>query len=119
MRSIYLVAFLSLFSVGEAALAVDYVQCEAMEKAYGRTASRANDARVAAHTAYEDSVAEASCGKEPPMYESGWVHWVECKRKVVDIQVLREASAAGEKAEQAYSSKLEKIKTDYQEAGCN
>tara|TARA_B100000674_G_scaffold475209_1_gene468034 strand:- start:2486 stop:2848 length:363 start_codon:yes stop_codon:yes gene_type:complete len=119
MRPIHFFAFFSLFSFGGAALAVDYVQCEAMEKAYSRASASAERAKSNARIAYERSIAEIECGKEPQIGKPAWTDYQKCKLSAVySSQAMKSAQAAGNKAMQEYQPRLEKIQKDFQDAGC-
>ena len=88
------------------AQAMDYVKCEAMNKAAGRIRVTAEEVRDTERDAYRAQKLDDLCGDNSKCKRDNWRHgW-------------NEGLEAGEKAAAVQLARLEQIQKDYQAEGC-
>ena len=103
MKRLLLLPFLCLMP---AAQAVDYVKCEAMNKAAGRVRVTAERERVKSRDEYRAQKLQALCGDDPKCKRDNWNHGWD------------EGLAACKAAEAAQLARLDQIRKDYEGEGC-
>ena len=108
MKRLLLLPFLCLMP---AAQAVDYVKCEAMQKAATRLTATKEAETMSMWRAYLDSASEA-CPVGMDMDD-----WSQCRDSFSEKNRAQNDALRAEVAAQ-YDERLAKIKADYQAKGC-
>ena len=103
-----------------AAQAMDYVKCEAMQKAMTRVRSNGELAKENAGYAWDDEISEKFCGPRPPGYGTKETR----AHLICSMNAQKQKRATGDKiramnAAYAEATKdLTKIQADYEAEGC-
>jgi len=116
-----LLLLLPLLLLTPAAQAVDYLQCEAMQRAYGRAAYETKKLRSSLYDAALEQVMREKCG--PPIdyfhpVEEERLAYFECAELTSESRQRIEGIAWANPALIEALSKEEKIKADYNAEGC-
>ena len=98
------------------AMAVDYVKCDSIQKAYGRIKLQQREAKDNAYAATLNRLCPyPEANINPSLYGAAVVAHYECKNISANFN---EARAAMWAAESTYKAKLDKITADYSAADC-
>ena len=111
MKFLPLTAALTLFA--SPAAAVDYVKCEAIQKAAARIRISRDSAADTAGDAYESAAKEKACGPY-----TGSSSYLKCEIEFLKISRWDEIKAVREKATREFDERLAKVQADYQAEGC-
>jgi len=121
MKRLLLLPFLCLMP---SAQAMDYVKCEAMQKAASRVEAAQKKAVQPYIRVLGDPIIEEECGKspdflkDPDSYDERKRVYFECRKPGgrAFTRVLAAIEAEPEMVE--FTARLEKIKADYKKEGC-
>ena len=99
-----------------AAQAVDYVKCEAMNKAFVRASYAKKQLWGSSYRSAKKQVEEEKCGPEPESFSK---EWFDCSTSTTREENQRVQDIAGSNpAYVAAKERIEKIKADYVAEGC-
>jgi len=118
-----LIAF-GTFSIGNAAIAVDYVKCEAIQNANTRATAdfKAEESLVWGNTL--ERYKEQGCGKQPSPLQPGYstklmLDWYDCAGNVYSNNYDKMKSETANSPSVAnLAARIKKIQADYSKNGC-
>ena len=101
---------------------MDYVKCEAMQKALQRVTNSRADKADAIWKSNLDAMRERECGRRPSPLDAGYstakkLAWYDCTRAMYSRE-YDNLKIAQEEALSDFDAKAKRIKADYEAEGC-